>query len=42
VKNLYQIPCGKGIFSKEEFSEMVENEKMKGKRRKNASGVTNG
>jgi hypothetical protein len=42
VKNLYQIPCGKEIFTKEEFLEMLKNQKMKGERRKNASGVTNG
>jgi hypothetical protein len=42
VKNLYQIPFGKEIFTKEEFLEMVKNQKMKGERRKNVSGVTNG
>jgi hypothetical protein len=32
----------KGIFTKEEFLEMVENQRMKMKRRKNPSGVMNG
>jgi uncharacterized protein YqgQ len=33
VKNLYQIPCEKGIFTKEEFLEMVRvlNQEMESK-----------
>jgi hypothetical protein len=36
AKSLYEIPCGKGIFTKEEFLEMVRavNKEMENRRNK--------
>jgi hypothetical protein len=39
VKNLYQIPKGKGIFTKEEFLEMVRVVGGEMKREKESEGL---
>ena len=41
---LTRLLVGKGLFTKEEFSEMVKaiNQKIEVKRRKNSSGMING
>jgi hypothetical protein len=39
---LTRLLVEKGIFTKEEFLEMVKNQRIKMKRRKNPSGVMNG